>query len=71
MFKAIYPGSFDPPTWGHIRLIRRAAKLFDVLIVGIGENLKKRKGVFTIQEKIDGFQKEIASTDSYIVLAQS
>ncbi len=58
MFKALYPGSFDPPTWGHIRLIRRAAKLFDVLIVGIGENLKKGKSLCTTQEKIEGLSKE-------------
>ncbi|NGX47062.1 MAG: Phosphopantetheine adenylyltransferase [Chlamydiae bacterium] len=71
MFKAIYSGSFDPPTWGHIRLIRRAAKLFDVLIVGIGENLKKGKGFFTIQEKIDGFQKEIGDLPNVEIMSFS
>jgi len=59
MFKALYPGSFDPPTWGHIRLIQRAAKLFDALVIGIGENFKKGEGLLTTQEKIDGLKKEI------------
>lgn len=38
---AIYPGSFDPITNGHIDLIKRAAKLFDVVIIGITQNNKK------------------------------
>ena len=38
---AIYPGSFDPITNGHIDLIKRASKLFDTVIVGIAQNTKK------------------------------
>jgi pantetheine-phosphate adenylyltransferase len=38
---AIYPGSFDPITNGHIDLIRRASKLFDKVIIGITQNSKK------------------------------
>ncbi len=39
---AIYPGSFDPPTLGHIDVIERSAKLFDDLIVGVGVNASKQ-----------------------------
>ncbi|MCB0825508.1 MAG: pantetheine-phosphate adenylyltransferase [Armatimonadetes bacterium] len=39
--RAIYPGSFDPPTNGHLDIIERGAKMFDHLIVGIGVNSEK------------------------------
>lgn len=38
---AVYPGSFDPPTLGHIDVIRRASQLFNRLIVGVGHNPDK------------------------------
>jgi pantetheine-phosphate adenylyltransferase len=39
--KAIYPGSFDPPTLGHLDIIERASRLFDEIVVGVGVNRKK------------------------------
>ena len=39
---AIYPGSFDPPTLGHLDVVERAARLFDTLIVSVGSNSKKQ-----------------------------
>ncbi|MBS1720400.1 MAG: pantetheine-phosphate adenylyltransferase [Armatimonadetes bacterium] len=39
---AVYPGSFDPPTLGHLDVIERAARLFDEIIVAIGVNSSKR-----------------------------
>ncbi|MDD5511495.1 MAG: pantetheine-phosphate adenylyltransferase [Dehalococcoidales bacterium] len=44
---AIYPGSFDPITNGHVDIIRRAAQLFDTLYVGVGVNSAKR---YTFEE---------------------
>ncbi len=41
MRRAIYPGSFDPPTFGHLDIAERAAGLFDELIVAVGENSDK------------------------------
>ncbi len=41
MVKALYPGSFDPPTGGHLDLIKRAAGLFDELVVAVGYNPDK------------------------------
>jgi pantetheine-phosphate adenylyltransferase len=38
---AVYPGSFDPITLGHLDVIRRASRLFDRLIVGVGTNVEK------------------------------
>jgi len=39
---AVYPGTFDPITLGHLNVIERASGLFDRLIVGIGINIEKR-----------------------------
>ncbi|MFO0619302.1 MAG: pantetheine-phosphate adenylyltransferase [Polyangiaceae bacterium] len=48
---AVYAGSFDPITLGHLDLIERAAKLFDVVIVAIGVH-PTRKAMFTFEERI-------------------
>ncbi|WP_138496651.1 pantetheine-phosphate adenylyltransferase [Paenibacillus pinistramenti] len=47
---AVYPGSFDPVTMGHIDIIQRAARQFDVLIVAVLNNLSK-KPLFTVEER--------------------
>ena len=49
---AIYPGSFDPITSGHVNIIRRAAKIFDKLIVCVMVNSAKSP-MFTQQERLD------------------
>jgi len=49
---AIYPGSFDPITNGHIDLIHRASKLFDKVIVGITQNIKK-PSFLSIEDRIN------------------
>jgi pantetheine-phosphate adenylyltransferase len=50
--KAVYPGSFDPITLGHEDLVRRAARLFDRLIVAIADSGAKRP-FFTRDERVD------------------
>ncbi|RUM90570.1 MAG: pantetheine-phosphate adenylyltransferase [Thermovibrio sp.] len=52
--KAIYPGTFDPVTLGHIDIVRRGLELFPELIVGIAENPKKRP-IFSIEERREMF----------------
>ncbi len=47
---AVYPGTFDPITYGHLDLIKRALRIFDWLIVAIGENPAK-KPLFTLEER--------------------
>ncbi len=48
---AIYPGTFDPATLGHIDLISRAAKLFDEVIVAVAENQGKAP-LFSLEERV-------------------
>jgi len=51
MITAVYPGTFDPPTNGHLDLIRRASRLFDKLIVAVGINADKHPA-FTKEERL-------------------
>jgi pantetheine-phosphate adenylyltransferase len=51
MIKAVYPGTFDPLTRGHEDLVRRAATLFDSLVLAIAESTAKRT-FFTLEERI-------------------
>lgn len=51
MRRAIYAGSFDPPTNGHLWVVEQGAKLFDELIVVIGQNPSK-KGHWSVEERI-------------------
>ncbi len=52
---AICPGSFDPPTNGHINIIKRALKLFDKVIVAVAFNTTKA-GLFTPEERVEMFK---------------
>jgi pantetheine-phosphate adenylyltransferase len=49
---AIYPGSFDPPTNGHLDLIRRGARIFDELVVAVLRNSEKVP-MFTVEERLE------------------
>ncbi len=49
---AIYPGSFDPVTYGHLDLVARGAKLFDRLIVGVLQNSAKNP-LFSVAERVE------------------
>ena len=50
MIKAIYPGSFDPITFGHIDIIKRGLDVFDQIVVAVAYNIEKQ-GLFTIEER--------------------
>lgn len=49
---AIYPGSFDPPTYGHLDIIERASSLFDKVVVTVAGNMDK-KALFRMEERVD------------------
>jgi len=52
---AIYPGSFDPITYGHLDLIKRATNIFDNVIVAVAENTQKNT-LFSIEERVEMVQ---------------
>jgi pantetheine-phosphate adenylyltransferase len=54
--KAVYPGTFDPVTYGHIDLIKRAVKIYDTVIIAVAHNAHKDP-LFTVQERV-GMLKE-------------
>ena len=69
MRTAIYPGSFDPITNGHLDLVERAAKLFDRVVVAVAANADK-KPLFTHKERVEMVQRAIqtipkAEADSF------
>jgi len=57
--RAIYPGSFDPPTYGHIDIIRRSLQIVDEVVVAVVFNPQKDGSLFTPQERTDMFREEL------------
>ena len=57
---AIYPGSFDPVTLGHLDIIKRAAAIFDELIVCVSVNSAKDSGLFSPEERVELIRKTVA-----------
>ena len=57
MKRAIYPGSFDPVTLGHLNIIKRAAAIFDELIVLVCVNSSKSSGMFNSDERVELIRK--------------
>lgn len=51
MKRAVYPGSFDPVTYGHIDIIRRAAEIFDELTISVLDN-KAKTPLFSVEERV-------------------
>ena len=72
MKKAVFPGSFDPITLGHVDIIKRAIPLFDEIIIAVGVNANK-KYMFSLEERMafisDTFKKETkVKVDKYDTL---
>jgi pantetheine-phosphate adenylyltransferase len=64
---AIYPGSFDPVTNGHLDLIHRGSKLFDRLIVAIARNMDKGDPLFDMEERKDMLEAMTSDLDNVTV----
>ena len=60
---AIYPGTFDPITNGHLDIVRRGVKLFDKIIISIAISSKKNS-LFTVNERIQLIEESISSLPS-------
>ncbi|MGH2535023.1 MAG: pantetheine-phosphate adenylyltransferase [Thermomicrobiales bacterium] len=67
MISAIYPGSFDPITYGHIDVARRAAQIFDRVVVAIYRGAEKPYALFTIDERIAMAREALADVPNVLV----
>ncbi len=63
MKNAVYPGSFDPMTLGHLDVIERAAKMFDTLTVSVLNN-KAKSPLFSVEERVNILQEATAHLDN-------
>ena len=68
MRTVIYPGTFDPVTFGHIDIIQRARSLFDRVIVGVGKSLQKEV-LFTTPERVAMIEEAVRDFDAVTVTA--
>ena len=65
---AVYPGSFDPITKGHLDIIKRGAKVFDKVVVAVLINIDK-KHLFTIEERVNLIKKVTCDIDNVEVVS--
>jgi pantetheine-phosphate adenylyltransferase len=63
---AVYPGTFDPVTYGHIDLIQRATKIFDRVIVAVAHNPSKGT-LFTVEERVFMLKEAVKGMKSVVV----
>jgi pantetheine-phosphate adenylyltransferase len=68
--KAVYPGTFDPMTLGHEDLVRRAAKLFDHVVVAVADSRTKRP-LFTLAERIDMARSALRDVENVTIVGFS
>lgn len=62
MMKAVYAGTFDPITYGHIDVIERAAKIFDEVVVAVAEN-KQKSPLLTLEKRVELTRQVISATN--------
>ena len=67
MLRAVYPGSFDPVTFGHLDIITRSAKLVDELIVGVLVNNAKSP-LFSVEERVKILEKTVENLPNVKVI---
>jgi pantetheine-phosphate adenylyltransferase len=68
MKRAIYPGSFDPVTNGHLDVVERAGKLFDEVVVAVAYNDEKQP-LFSLEERLELLQQTVGKID-HVQIAQ-
>jgi pantetheine-phosphate adenylyltransferase len=64
MITAIYPGTYDPVTNGHIDVIERAAAIFDRLVVGVVANPRHKNPTFALEERVEFVRDAVAHLDN-------
>jgi pantetheine-phosphate adenylyltransferase len=63
MRRAVYPGSFDPVTNGHLDVVERARKLFDEVVVAVAHNEEKQP-LFSLEERLKFLQETVGKIDN-------
>jgi pantetheine-phosphate adenylyltransferase len=66
MRRAVCPGSFDPPTFGHLDVIRRASALFDEVTVAVLVN-ESKVGLFTVEERLEMLTEAVSAQANVVV----
>ncbi len=56
---AVYPGSFDPPTLGHLDVVERASRLFDRIVVAVGRNSSKRP-LLSVEDRCEALRRAVS-----------
>ncbi len=64
---ALFPGSFDPFTAGHLNILKRALTMFDEVVVAVGVNIDKR-GFFSNEQKLDIIRQAVSGLDGVSVI---
>jgi len=64
---AIYPGTFDPVTLGHVDVIRRAAAIFDRVVVGVVRDPQHKETTFTVEERVAFLEDALTPPENIIV----
>ena len=64
MNKAIYPGSFDPITFGHIDIIERCSNIYDKVIVGVLDSSKNKKMLFSANDRKKMIEESVSHLDN-------
>ncbi len=65
--KALFPGSFDPFTAGHLNILKRALTMFDEVVVAVGINIDKR-GFFSLEKKMDMIKQATAGLEGVSII---
>jgi len=61
--KAVYPGTFDPITYGHLDLLKRATKIFDEVVVAVAHSVNKAP-LFSVDERVSMVKKAVAGIEN-------
>ena len=64
MITAIYPGTYDPVTLGHVDVIERSAAIFDRIVVGVVGNPQHKTPMFTLDERVDFLREALAHLEN-------
>jgi pantetheine-phosphate adenylyltransferase len=64
LITAIYPGTYDPVTLGHVDVIARAARIFDRVVVGVVANPRHKAPMFSVDERVDFLEQALTKLDN-------